>query len=150
MGSKINTDILIKGPVTASMISEAVARIGKLADAGGHSVFIGQVRADNITGKRVIAIEYSAYEPMVKAEAEKIINKILSEFDDVRSVEIIHSAGIVKAGEISLFVIVSAGHRQQAIEACRQTVEMIKERFPVWKKEIFEDKSTGWRENPVA
>jgi molybdopterin synthase catalytic subunit len=143
----MNNNILINGPVTASLISEAITRIGKLADSGGHSVFIGQVRADKIIGKQVVAIEYSAYESMVKAEAEKINKEILSEYNDVRFVEIIHSAGIVKAGEISLFVIVSAGHRKQAIEACRHTVEMIKERFPVWKKELFTDNSSGWKEN---
>lgn len=142
--------ILINGPVTTSMISEAVDRVGRLKETGGHSIFIGQVRADNITGKQVVAIEYSAYETMVTAETEKINKEILASFNDVRSLEIIHSSGIVKAGEISLFVIVSAGHRQQAIEACWQTVEMIKERFPVWKKEIFEDNSSGWKENPVT
>jgi molybdopterin synthase catalytic subunit len=142
-------DILINGPVTTSIISEAVEQVGKLKDAGGHSIFLGQVRADNIAGKQVVAIEYSAYESMVKAEAEKINKEILYSFNNVRSIEIIHSAGIVKAGEISLFVIVSAGHRQHAIEACHQTVEMIKERFPVWKREIFEDNSTNWKENPV-
>jgi molybdopterin synthase catalytic subunit len=146
---KMAKEILINGPVTASMISEAVERAGKFTDAGGHSVFIGQVRADNVTGKLVAAIEYSAYESMVKAEAEKIYKEILVAYNDVISIEIIHSAGIVKAGEISLFVIVSGGHRQQAIEACRQIVEMIKERFPVWKKELFEDKSADWKENPV-
>ena len=78
------------------------------------------------------------------------MKKILSTFNDVNSVEILHSSGIVNAGEISLFVIISAGHRQQAIEACRQTVELIKERLPVWKKEIFEDNSTCWRENAKA
>jgi len=146
----MNKNILINGPVSASMITEAISRVGALTAAGGHSVFIGQVRADDIAGKKVVAIEYTSYESMVLSEAEKINNKILSTYIDVRSVEILHSSGIVKAGEISLFVIVSAGHRQQAIEACRHTVEMIKERFPVWKKEILEDNSTGWRENIKA
>ena len=73
-------------------------------DSGGHSFFLGQVRADRINGKMVKAIEYSAYEGMVKAEADKIKESILAEFDDVRSIDIIHSTGIVKAGEISLLV----------------------------------------------
>jgi molybdopterin synthase catalytic subunit len=46
-----------------------------------------------------------------------------------------------------LFILVSAGHRQQAIKACAKTVELIKERLPVWKKEIFEDDSHIWRQN---
>ena len=58
-----------------------------------------------------------------------------------RSIEIIHSTGIVNAGEISLLVLVSAGHRQQAMQACSKAVELIKERLPVWKKEIYDDDS---------
>jgi molybdopterin synthase catalytic subunit len=108
---------------------------------------MGQVRADEISGKTVKAIDYSAYEAMVKTQADEIIKEILSEFSDTKSVNILHSTGVVKAGELSLFVLVSAGHRQQAIQACAKTVELIKVRLPVWKKEIFEDDSHIWRQN---
>jgi len=117
------------------------------SDTGGHSLFIGQVRADIVNNKSVTAIEYSAYESMVNDEAESIIAQIRTEFSDVKTVEILHSTGIVKAGEVSLAVMVSAGHRQQAIQACSKTVELIKERLPVWKKELLEDNSHIWREN---
>lgn len=118
---------------------------GKLIDSGGHSLFLGQVRADVIDGNVVKAIEYSAYDSMVDAEATRIIDSVLGEFGDVRTVKIIHSTGVVRAGEISLLVLVSAGHRKQAIEACSKTVELIKERLPVWKKEIYEDNSHTWK-----
>lgn len=107
--------------------------------------FLGQVRADEVGGKIVKAIEYSAYSDMVYVEAEKIKKTILDEFDDVVSIEIVHSTGLVNAGEISLVVLVSAHHRQQAIQACSKTVELIKEHLPVWKKEIFEDDSHHWK-----
>lgn len=138
---------LIAGPVTQKLITGILEKTGQHADAGGHSVFIGQVRADEINGKTVTAIEYSAYEGMVKVEADRIKETILSEFEDVKSIEIVHSTGIVKAGEISLFVLVSAGHRQQAIQACSKTVEIIKEKLPVWKKEIFDNNSYEWKQN---
>lgn len=138
---------LVEGPVTIKEISVSLESIGDKQGAGGHSVFMGQVRADIIDGKTVKAIQYSAYDTMVKAEADKIVKEILSEFSDAQSVDIIHSTGTVNAGELSLFVLVSAGHRQQAIKACAKTVEMIKERLPVWKKEIFEDDSHIWRQN---
>jgi molybdopterin synthase catalytic subunit len=108
--------------------------------------FLGQVRADEVGGKRVKAIEYSAYEDMVHVEAEKIKETIFSEFNDVKSIEIVHSTGLVNAGEISMAVLVSAGHRQQAMQACSKTVELIKVHLPVWKKEIFEDDSHLWKE----
>ena len=138
---------LLNGPVTSEIISYFVAQMAEKTDSGGHSFFLGQVRADEINGKRVKAIEYSAYEDMVKTEADKIRVSIMSEFDDVKLIFILHSTGIVKAGEISLAVMVSAGHRLQAIQACSQVVDLIKERLPVWKKEIYEDDSHQWREN---
>jgi len=138
---------LLEGPVTIKEISITLEKMGDKQGAGGHSVFMGQVRADNIDGKTVKAIHYSAYEAMVKTEADKIVQEILSEFSDAQSVDIIHSIGTVNAGELSLFVLVSAGHRQQAIQACAKTVEMIKERLPVWKKEVFEDDSHVWGQN---
>lgn len=139
------SDYLINGPVTINIISQFIDNLGKMKDSGGHSIFIGQVRADEIDGKKVKAIEYSAYGGMVKAEADKIRETILSQYEDARSVDIVHSTGIVNAGEISLFILVSAGHRQQAIAACSATVELIKEKLPVWKKEIFEDESHKWK-----
>jgi molybdopterin synthase catalytic subunit len=140
-------DYLIEGPVTKEIISSIIESNGKRNDTGGHSIFLGQVRADEIDGKFVRAIEYSAYYAMFKAEADKIKEIILSEFSDARIVEIVHSTGIVNAGEVSLFVMVSAGHRHHATDACSKTVELLKERLPVWKKEIFDDNSHKWREN---
>jgi molybdopterin synthase catalytic subunit len=136
---------LINGPVTQILISGLIAKMESKTDSGGHMIFLGQVRADEINGKKVRAIEYSAYSELVNIEAKKIINTIQSEFEDVRSVDIIHSTGIVNAGGISLLVFVSAGHRHQAVQACSKAVELIKENLPVWKKEIFEDDSHLWK-----
>ena len=141
------TSYLINGPVTIDIISLFFVNMGKMMDSGGHSIFIGQVRADEINGKKVKAIEYSAYEGMVKIEGDRIKETILSEFKDTRSIDIVHSTGIVNAGEISLFVLVSSVHRHQAIGACSKAVELIKEKLPVWKKEIFDDDSHEWRQN---
>lgn len=138
---------LIAGPIPQKTITNLIKKTGKRTDSGGHSIFIGQVRADEINGKKVRAIEYSAYEGMVKAEADKIKEVVYSEFGDVKLIEIVHSTGIVKAGETSLFVLISAGHRNQAMQACSKTVELIKEKLPVWKKEIFDNDSYEWKQN---
>ncbi|MCX6333953.1 MAG: molybdenum cofactor biosynthesis protein MoaE [Bacteroidia bacterium] len=141
---------LIKGPVTHELISSRMRLLGENREIGGHSIFLGQVRADIKGIRKVKAIEYSAYEEMVNREAESIKQKILSEYNDVRSIDIFHSTGVVMAGEISLMVLVSAGHRQHAMAACDKTVEMIKEKLPVWKKEIFEDNSHEWKRENLA
>lgn len=136
---------LTDGPVSGDILLNLIKTASGKTDSGGHMIFLGQVRADEINGKKVRAIEYSAYAELIDLEAEKIKNIILSEFSDVKSVDIVHSTGVVNAGEISLLVFVSAGHRHQAILACSKTVELIKENLPVWKKEIFEDNSHLWK-----
>lgn len=141
----METNYLTTGPVSQKLILHLIEKMSHNTDSGGHSIFLGQVRADEIGGKKVKAIEYSAYAELVSIEAEKIKKTILSEFSDVRSIDIIHSAGVVNAGEISLLVFVSAGHRLQSMQACGKTVELIKEKLPVWKKEIFEDDSHIWK-----
>jgi molybdopterin synthase catalytic subunit len=138
---------LTNGPVTTEMISSEITKLGSRKDTGGHSIFLGQVRDDPSDGRRVTAIEYTAYEGMVNTEAEKIKEIIKAEFSDVLEIVIIHSVGTVKAGEISLFVLVSAGHRDHSTKACRQTVELIKEKLPVWKKEILDDNTHKWQVN---
>ena len=138
---------IVDGPLSPALISEVVANAGNNTESGGLSLFVGQVRRDLVDGKFVKAIEYSAYEEMVTGEADKIKKTILSEFDDVKKIEILHSRGLVNAGEISLLVAVSAGHRHHAINACSKVVELVKEKLPIWKKEIFEDDSIQWKEN---
>ena len=141
----MKTKYLTPGPVSQKQITALIEKRSLETDSGAHSIFLGQVRSDEIEGKKVKAIEYSAYIELVDVEAEKIINKILSEHGDVRSVDIIHSTGVVKTGEISLLVFVTAIHRHQAMEACSMAVELIKESLPVWKKEIYEDESHLWK-----
>jgi molybdopterin synthase catalytic subunit len=141
----MNIDCLVNGPVSHEIVKVLMDMMSKQSDAGGHTLFLGQVRADVVGGKVVKAIEYSAYEAMVHAEADKIKRSVMDEFDDVKVIEIIHSTGVVNAGEISLLVFVSAGHRKQSMEACSKTVELIKERLPVWKKEIYVDDSHIWK-----
>jgi len=137
---------LVKGPVTSKIISIYLNRLGDRTDTGAHSIFLGQVRDDILDNKKVKAIEYSAYEEMVVLAAEDIKKNTKEAFSDVKDIIIIHSTGIVKAGEISLLVLITAGHRDHASRACRHALEMVKKNYPVWKKEIFEDGSTRWRE----
>ncbi len=139
-------DILVSGPIDSSLIVEYIDRLSDDKESGAHSIFLGQVRNDKIDERTVKAIEYSAYEEMVEKEAQKIRDTVLAAYSDVNNVIIIHSTGIVRAGELSLFVMVTAGHRDQATRACRHALEMIKEKYPVWKKELFDDDSYHWQE----
>ncbi len=133
----MNESFLVEGPVTPVLISELMTLGNDDPGAGALSVFEGRVRDDEIDGKKVTALEYSAYNEMAEKEAAEIIRTVKSAFSDVRKVIFVHSTGIVKAGEVSLFIMVTAGHRDHAIRACRQTLELIKRNLPVWKKELF-------------
>ena len=140
-------NILVNGPVSTKIIDAENVKYEKMTDSGAHAVFLGQVRADVIDGKTVDRIEYSAYPEMVKYEAEKIQKIIKSKYNQVTNISVKHSIGGVKAGELSLYVRITSKHRKQAFDACIEIVELIKDNFPVWKKEILEDGSYIWTEN---
>ena len=147
MVSFMEDNYLTEGPLSSDRILSFIEKMKESKDGGGHSIFLGQVREDNNEGKTVKAIEYSAYKGMVNKEAGRIIADVMAEFSDIKNVSILHSTGIVKTGEISLLIIVSAGHRHQAINGCAKAVELVKERLPVWKREIYDDNSHTWKEN---
>ena len=138
---------IIDGPVTGALVATYVDEAGKKSDIGASSIFLGQIRSDIIEGKRVKEIIYTAYPGMVEEECARIIGDMKTRFPDVRDIAIVHSVGTVKVGENSLLLFVTGGHRDQATKACRETLELVKERLPLWKKEVFEDDSYHWREN---
>ncbi len=137
LGLIMKNRYLVGGPITPMLISELMTLGNDDASAGAVSIFIGKVRDDEVNGRRVSAIEYSAYDEMAGKEAEEIVKTVLAAFSDVRKVVIVHSTGVVRAGEASLFIMVTSGHRDHSTRACRHTLEMVKERLPVWKKDLF-------------
>ena len=57
-------NIFVQGPIAASFIADSIEKHKSKTDIGGHSIFLGQVRGDNIDGKEVTSIEYTAYDEM--------------------------------------------------------------------------------------
>lgn len=142
-------NIFVQGPVTASFIGDSIQKHSSKTGIGGHSIFLGQVRADKIDGKQVASIEYTAYEEMALEKMHAIREDIFAKYD-LTCMHVYHSLGNVKAGEISLFVFTSSAHRKAAIDACEETVERIKAELPVWGKELFADNSYVWKPpNPL-
>ena len=139
-------NIFIQGPITASFIADSIQKHSTKTGIGGHSIFLGQVRADKIDDKQVSSIEYTAYEEMALEKMHVIREYIFAKYD-LTCMHVYHSLGNVKAGEISLFVFTSSAHRKAAIDACEETVERIKAELPVWGKELFADNSYVWKEN---
>lgn len=140
-----NNKHLVTGPISPDFISAEIASFQSGGSAGAQSIFLGRVRADNTGSAQTTGIEYSAYEEMAAKVISDIRTELFNRFDDLISMEIWHSTGMVSVGEISLFVLVSSGHRKQAFAATEACVELIKEKLPVWKKEIFSDGSHEWK-----
>lgn len=112
------------------------ARVRK--DTNGAVVtFLGTTRLF-AEGKKVLYLEYEAYEEMALKEMEKIRGEICSE-RGIEDMAISHRIGRVDIGEISLVVAVASPHRKEAFYACHQAVDLLKEKVPIWKKEFFED-----------
>lgn len=146
MKNKKPDNIFIQGPISATFIADKISRHQDKTNIGAHSIFLGQVRADNITGKTVSAIEYSSYESMA-LETMQMIREQLFAKHSLTCMHVYHSLGIVNAGEICLFVFTSSQHRKAAIAACEEAVELIKNQLPIWGKELFEDASHQWKVN---
>jgi MoaE-MoaD fusion protein len=104
--------------------------------AGAIATFQGTVRRRS-RGREVIALEYEAYVGM----AEKVMAEIadgVKERYDLCDVAIAHRVGRCEVGDVSVAIAVSAAHRQDALSACRDVIDELKERVPLWKKELYE------------
>lgn len=139
-------NIFINGPIEPTFISESIAKHASNKAIGAHSIFLGQVRADEINGKNVAAIEYTAYEEMALEKMTAIREQIFARYP-LTCLHVHHSLGSIEAGEICLFVFTSSAHRKAANDACSELVERIKAELPIWGKELFEGEGYQWKVN---
>ncbi|HEX5168150.1 MAG TPA: molybdenum cofactor biosynthesis protein MoaE [Cyclobacteriaceae bacterium] len=105
--------------------------------AGAVNVFIGTVR-NTAHGKNVVWLEYEAYESMAVAEIRKIIDEASHRWP-LLGYAVSHRVGTLKPGEVSVAIAVSSPHRRDSFEACQYIIDTLKEKVPIWKKEVFED-----------
>jgi molybdopterin synthase catalytic subunit len=138
--------VFVQGPISSEFIAQSIAKHQSKQTIGAHNIFLGQVRADNMEGNKVKAIEYSAYEEMADDAIAILREKAFAQFDLV-CMHIYHSLGVVKAGEICLFVFVSATRRKQVYEATETIVNWIKTDVPIFGKEVFENNDFTWKKN---
>lgn len=134
-------DAVIRDSIDTSQVVAAVSDAG----FGGMVLFLGTVRRGTEDGA-VTAIEYSAYEEMVRSECERLLAEAGSRWPEAKCV-LQHRVGLVPAGEPSIVAAVGAPHRREAFEACRFLIDEAKQRLPVWKKERFDDGTSRWRES---
>ena len=117
---------------TSLSLDEVVANVSR-PGAGGIATFIGVVRDQN-DGRTVTRLDYSSYEAMARREMQTIADEIEHEIEGVR-VSAIHRVGSLGVGDAAIVCAASAPHRAEAFKACRELLDRIKARVPIWKRE---------------
>jgi molybdopterin synthase catalytic subunit len=134
------------------MISSALTRepidvtrlisIAASNDAGALSLFVGTVRDIN-GGRRVLRIEYTAYEAMAETELARIVSEAAGRFD-ITALAVEHRIGTLELGDASVAIISAAPHRRAAIACTGHVIDEIKKRVPIWKREHYADGTREW------
>lgn len=101
---------------------------------GGIATFIGCAR-DFSEGRDVTQISFEAYGSMAIAELNKLRDEAIGKFG-LLDARIVHRVGVVGAGEQIVFIAAGAEHRASALQACHWLIDELKQRVPIWKKEI--------------
>jgi len=101
---------------------------------GGIATFLGCAR-DFSQGRQVSEISFDAYASMAVAEMRKLREEAIVRFGLIDA-RLVHRLGVVKAGDAIVFVAAGAEHRAPALQACHWLIDELKERVPIWKKEI--------------
>lgn len=130
---------------TPLSIDETLALVRR-PSAGGLALFVGVVRDEN-EGRAVTRLEYSAYESMAVREMGRILEEIEREIPGAR-VAAMHRTGSLEVGDAAVVCAASAPHRGEAFRACRELIDRIKARVPIWKREVGPDGAAwvGWED----
>lgn len=113
-------------------IDRAIASVSH-GGAGAVATFVGVVR-DHNEGRSVTRLEYQAYPAMAVAELGRICDEIEREIEGAR-VAVVHRTGSLDVGDAAVVCAASAPHRGEAFRACRELIDRIKARVPIWKRE---------------
>ncbi|MFB6346869.1 MAG: molybdenum cofactor biosynthesis protein MoaE [bacterium] len=113
---------------------------------GAIVTFKGRVRDHNL-GRTVTKLHYEAYRTLAVTEGETILQELRDEYD-IHKARAYHRIGELTVTELSFWLGVTAPHRQAAFRACKDGVDRIKDRVPIWKKEYYEDGSSTWINQP--
>ena len=139
--------MFVDGPVSPEFIATSIQKHNSKTDIGAHQIFLGQIRADEIEGKKVKSNWIHHLQFNGGWSVFRISWNIIWKKHDITCMHVHHSLGTVNAGEINLFVFISSKHRNAATEACKEMVEFIKNKIPVWGKEVLRMMNTSGKKN---
>lgn len=144
--NKLMKKVFIEGAITPEFIAESLAKHQTKHSIGAHNMFLGQVRADEVENQKVKGIEYTSYVELANTQLETIREEAFQKFN-LTCMHIYHSLGFVAAGEVCLFVFVSASRRKEVYAATEYLVNRVKEEVPIFGKEIFDNETHQWKIN---
>jgi molybdopterin synthase catalytic subunit len=121
-------------------LDEVVAAVRHPA-AGGIATFVGVVR-EHDQGAAVDALDYSAH-PTAPDVLRQVAEEVAGHHA-VIALAAVHRVGHLEIGDLAVVVAVSAAHRGAALEACRELIDTLKARVPIWKHQLFSDGSDEW------
>jgi len=130
---------LTHDPIDVRAVRDAVADPGH----GALMVFEG-VGRDDFDGREVTELAYEAYPALALPVLNAIVDEVTAQFGGRAA--IVHRLGVVPIGEPTVVIAVGTPHRAACYEASRYALEALKERLPVWKKEVYADGS-AWKAN---
>ena len=131
---------LVRSPIDVAAVIDAARR----PDCGAIAAFLGTTR-DHQQGRRVARLEYEGYESMAQLALERLEREAVTRHA-IASCRIVHRLGDVPLAEPSVVVVVAAGHRGPAFDACRWVMDELKRTVPIWKKEHFAEGGEAWVE----
>ena len=117
-----------------SQDEEIAALKGSSKRMGGIGTFLGCAR-DFSEGREVEEISFDAYGSMALSEMQKLRTDAIEKFK-LLDARIVHRIGTVQGGDNIVFIAAGAEHRVAALEACRWIIDELKQRVPIWKKEV--------------
>ncbi len=141
--------LVTQDPLETERVIQAVASAVDEAAAptGAMTSFLGLVRAENL-GRRVLRLEYEAYDPLAVKAFGRISTEAEGRWPDV-TLAVHHRLGRLEIGETSVAIAAASPHRAEAFAACRYAIERIKQIAPIWKHEFFEGGDV-WIEGATA
>jgi len=120
----------------APLSLDAVVDEVRTVEAGAIATFVGTTRVHS-RGQTVVHLEYEAYPGMAEEVMAGIADDLKRRYE-LCDVAIHHRVGRVGIGEPSVVIAISAPHRQDALAACKDAIDALKETVPLWKKEVYE------------
>lgn len=128
-------------PLDVGEVYDAV----RSASAGGIALFVGTVR-DHDSGRSVRSLGYTAHPGAVG-----VLRGVLAEVDadhEVLAMAVVHRVGNLAIGDEAVVTAVACAHRGEAFVVCRELIDKVKSRVPIWKHQVFEDGTEEWVGTP--